>query len=47
MLRLDGWGHAHFGVRGMLAVDALANALFGAVFLFSRVGSKDPNSHES
>jgi MFS transporter, PAT family, beta-lactamase induction signal transducer AmpG len=33
MLRLDGWGHAHFGVRGMLAVDALANAVFGAIFL--------------
>lgn len=36
MLRLDGWGHAHFGVRGMLAVDALANAAFGLIFLASR-----------
>jgi MFS family permease len=34
MLRLDGWGHGHFGVRGMLAVDAAANALFGVTFLF-------------
>ena len=36
MLRLDGLGHARFGVRGMLAVDALANAAFGLVFLASR-----------
>jgi len=36
MLRLDGWGHAHFGVRGMLAVDAIANAAFGLVFLAAR-----------
>ncbi len=33
MLRLDGWGHAHFGVRGMLAVDALSNLVFGLLFL--------------
>jgi MFS transporter, PAT family, beta-lactamase induction signal transducer AmpG len=33
MLRLDGWGHAHFGVRGMIAVDALSNLVFGALFL--------------
>ena len=33
MLRLDGLGHGHFGVRGMLGVDALANAVFGLVFL--------------
>jgi hypothetical protein len=33
MLRLDGLAHAHFGVRGMLASDALANAAFGC-FLF-------------
>ena len=33
MLRLDGWGHARFGVHGMLAVDALSNALFAVVFL--------------
>ena len=26
MIRLDGLGHAHFGVRGMLAADGLANA---------------------
>jgi len=36
MLRLDGWGHAHFGVRGMLAVDAIANAAFGLAFLANR-----------
>lgn len=36
MLRLDGLGHLRFGVRGMLAVDALANAAFGLVFLASR-----------
>lgn len=34
MLRFDGLGHAHHGVRGMLAVDAIANAAFGLVFLF-------------
>lgn len=39
MLRLDGWGNARFGVRGMLAVDALANALFGMIFLAGRVMS--------
>lgn len=33
MLRLDGWGNAHGGVRGMLAVDALSNAIFGIIFL--------------
>lgn len=33
MLRLDGWGHARFGVRGMLAVDALSNLVFGLLFL--------------
>jgi MFS transporter, PAT family, beta-lactamase induction signal transducer AmpG len=38
MLRLDGWGHAQFGVRGMLAVDALANVLFAVVFLSTRAG---------
>jgi hypothetical protein len=37
MLRLDGWGHARFGVRGMLAVDALANAVFGVIFLLARM----------
>jgi MFS family permease len=36
MLRLDGWGHAHFGVRGMLAVDAIANAVFGLIFLIAK-----------
>jgi MFS family permease len=33
MMRLDGLGHAHFGVRGMLATDALANGVVGLVFL--------------
>jgi PAT family beta-lactamase induction signal transducer AmpG len=33
MIRLDGLGHAHHGVRGLLAADALANGIFGAVFL--------------
>ncbi len=33
MLRLDGFGYAHHGVRGMLSMDALANAVFGLVFL--------------
>lgn len=31
MIRLDGLGHAHFGVRGMLAADGLANT--GAAIL--------------
>jgi MFS family permease len=35
MLRLDGLGHAHAGVRGMIAVDALSNAVFGLVLLIS------------
>jgi MFS family permease len=39
MLRLDGWGHAHFGVRGMLAVDAIANATFGVLFLIRRAAA--------
>jgi PAT family beta-lactamase induction signal transducer AmpG len=33
MLRFDGLGHAHYGIRGLLAADALANAAFGIVFL--------------
>jgi MFS transporter, PAT family, beta-lactamase induction signal transducer AmpG len=33
MLRLDGWGHARFGVRGMLAVDAISNGAFAVLFL--------------
>ena len=33
MTRLDGWGYAHFGVRGMLLVDAASNAVFGVAFL--------------
>jgi MFS family permease len=33
MLRLDGLGHAHFGVRGMLAADAIANATFGLLLI--------------
>jgi hypothetical protein len=34
MLRLDGWGHTHAGVRGMLATDAIANVVFGVLFLW-------------
>jgi MFS transporter, PAT family, beta-lactamase induction signal transducer AmpG len=48
MLRLDGLGHAHFGVRGMLAVDGGANLLFGLVLFllarwpaFQRVGAPE------
>jgi hypothetical protein len=37
MLRLDGLGHAHFGVRGMLVADGLANLTF-AVLLFMLIG---------
>ena len=33
MLRLDGMGHAHGGVRGMVAVDALSNLAFGLIRL--------------
>jgi MFS family permease len=33
MLRLDGIGHQRWGVRGMLAVDAMSNGLFGILFL--------------
>jgi MFS family permease len=33
MLRVDGLAHAHFGVRGMLASDSLANAVFGCFLL--------------
>jgi PAT family beta-lactamase induction signal transducer AmpG len=33
MLRLDGLGHRHFGVRGMLVADGAANAVFGVVLL--------------
>lgn len=33
MTRLDGWGYTHFGVRGMLLVDAASNAVFGVAFL--------------
>lgn len=33
MLRLDGLGHAHFGVRGMLATDSLANLAFAVVLV--------------
>jgi MFS family permease len=37
MLRLDGLGQARFGVRGMLAADALANLLFaGVLFVIGR-----------
>jgi MFS family permease len=34
MLRLDGAGHAHFGVRGLLAVEGIANSLFALLLLF-------------
>ena len=34
MLRLDGLGHARFGIRGMLATDGLANAA-AAIVLFA------------
>jgi len=33
MLRVDGAGHARFGVRGMLAADGIANALAALVLL--------------
>lgn len=33
MVRLDGIGHGHFGVRGMLGVDAAANGIFAVLFL--------------
>lgn len=33
MVRLDGIGHGHFGVRGMLGVEAAANGLFAVLFL--------------
>jgi hypothetical protein len=33
MLRLDGLGHARFGIRGMLATDGLANAAAAIVLL--------------
>jgi MFS transporter, PAT family, beta-lactamase induction signal transducer AmpG len=33
MVRLDGFGHAHAGLRGMLGADATANAIFGGLLL--------------
>jgi MFS transporter, PAT family, beta-lactamase induction signal transducer AmpG len=33
MLRLDGLGYSHAGVRGMIAVDAVSNAVFGLLLL--------------
>jgi MFS transporter, PAT family, beta-lactamase induction signal transducer AmpG len=33
MMWIEGVGHAHYGVRGMVAIDAAANALFGLFFL--------------
>ncbi|HEY5063085.1 MAG TPA: MFS transporter [Gemmatimonadaceae bacterium] len=33
MIWLEGVGHTHWGVHGMLAIDATANALFGVAFL--------------
>lgn len=44
MTRLDGWGYTHFGVRGMLLVDGLSNALFGVVFLLARSNRRAPRS---
>lgn len=41
MLRLDGWGHAHFGVRGLLAVDALFNGLL-SIALLASIGALQP-----
>ena len=41
MLRLDGWGHAHFGVRGLLAVDAICNGVLALVLLAS-IGALKP-----
>jgi hypothetical protein len=35
MLRLDGIGHARWGVHGMLAVDAISNLVFGVLLLAS------------
>jgi MFS family permease len=40
MLRVDGWGHAHFGVRGMLAADAVSNAAFAVLFLALLYGTR-------
>jgi PAT family beta-lactamase induction signal transducer AmpG len=33
MMWLEGLAHTHFGVRGMLGIDAVANAAFGLIFL--------------
>jgi PAT family beta-lactamase induction signal transducer AmpG len=33
MIRLDGMGHRWWGVRGMIAVDAVANGAFGVLLL--------------
>ena len=33
MMWLEGIGHTHFGVHGMLAIDAVANGVFGILFL--------------
>jgi MFS family permease len=44
MLRLDGWGHAHFGVKGMLGVDAIANAVFGVAFLVFLATRAEPRT---
>ena len=35
MIWLDGIAHAHFGLRGMLAADAVANGAFGLILLAS------------
>ena len=42
MLRLDGWGNARGGVHGMLAVDALSNAIFGIIFLVGVLAWRHP-----
>ena len=56
MLKLDGAGHARFGVRGMLAADGLANAIFGVVLfaILTRfhpprgaAGNRSPNGNMS
>jgi len=44
MLRLDGWGNAHGGVHGMLAVDAASNAIFGTAFLVGVLALGSPRS---
>lgn len=40
MLRVDGWGQARFGVRGMLAADAISNGAFAVLLLILLYGSR-------